>query len=89
VYASVYVEDADITGLAISVGFLVGILLLPSLKQVKLGEVELGTENIGLKNIELEALLIRHQIRTSEQLLLKQFPIPHIPHLKTKEVIKL
>jgi hypothetical protein len=22
-------------------------------------------------------------------LLLKQFPIPHIPHLKTKEVIKL
>jgi hypothetical protein len=39
------------------IGLLVVVLLLPSLKKIKLGDVELDTQSVGHKAVELEPSL--------------------------------
>lgn len=59
------ISPQAITGLLVMIGFLVIILLLPSLRKVKVMDVELETEPLTLMRAELEAVLLSPSVTFS------------------------
>jgi hypothetical protein len=49
--------SSELTGLTVIIGILAGILLLPSLKKLKVGDVELDTVPIATQNVQLSPIL--------------------------------
>lgn len=52
---------SNIVALSVIIGLLMVVLLLPSLKKIKLGDIELDTESVGPKRFELEPVLARSE----------------------------
>jgi Na+-translocating ferredoxin:NAD+ oxidoreductase RnfA subunit len=48
--------ETEVAGLTIGIGFLLAILLLPSLRRFKVAGVEMETEPVAAKNVELVPL---------------------------------
>jgi hypothetical protein len=54
--------SGKITGLTVIIGLLIGILLLPSLKKIKVGNIELDTISFETKTVHIDPLLARMEL---------------------------